>query len=322
MHRSSLTAFVSVVAAGVLGGCGGSTGSLPAAGGNASVGLPATLQQAGTAKGLIYSSSYGANTVDYYLKGTGPNNPIAGALKGDFAAPQGIAVNKPGNVYVTNSNGQSVFVYAKGSKSPTLTLVDNNYFPVNVTVAPDGTVYVANGGGDIGASGDVLVYRSGASNPMETLTNGHFLHVEGVALDKNGNVFVSCNAGMGAGTGGVVEFPKGSLTGKDLHITLGAAGGVGFDGDGRLLVMDESVPSLNVYAPGKRKPLHQLSLPGASRYFAFSKTSRVLYVADYDLGEIEVYDYAPNALTKTNTITNGILPSNDNLGIAVYPSQQ
>ena len=98
---------------------------------------------------------------------------------------------------------------------------------------------------------------------------------------------------MGGGTGGVVEFPKGSSTGKDLHITLGAAGGVGFDGDGHLLVMDESVPSLNVYAAGKRKPLHQLSLPGASRYFAFSKDSRVLYVADYDLGEIDVYDYAP-----------------------------
>jgi hypothetical protein len=45
-------------------------------------------------------------------------------------------------------------------------------------------------------------------------------------------------------------------------------------------------------------------------------------VADYDLGEIDVYDYAPSALTQTNTITNGILPSNYNLGIAVYPPQQ
>ena len=71
-------------------------------------------------------------------EGSGPNNPIAGALKGDFAAPQGIAVDQPGNVYVTNLNGQSVFVYAKGSKSPTL--VHNNYFPVHVTVASDGTI--------------------------------------------------------------------------------------------------------------------------------------------------------------------------------------
>lgn len=150
------------------------------------------LPQAVKAKGLIYSSSYGGNTVDYYFKGSGPNNPIAGALKGDFAAPQGIAVDQAGNVYVTNSNGQSVFVYAKGSKSPTLTLVDNNNFPVDVTVAPDGTVNVANGGG--GAS-NVVVYRPGSSDPMETLTNGHFLPVVGVALDKQGNLFVSCNAG-------------------------------------------------------------------------------------------------------------------------------
>ena len=57
---------------------------------------------------------------------------------------------------------------------------------------------------------------------METLTNGHFLPVVGVALDKQGNLFVSCDGG-GSGSGDVVEFPKGSLTGKDMHIALGAA---------------------------------------------------------------------------------------------------
>lgn len=120
----------------------------------------------------------------------------------------------------------------------------------------------------------------------------------------------------------MVEFPKGSSTGKDMHIALGAAGGVGFDRRGNLLVIDESVGSLNVYLPGKRRPLHQFRLPGDSRYFAFNKDSRVLYVADYGRGEIDVDQYAPNALRRINTITNGILPSNDNLGVAVYPSQQ
>ena len=43
---------------------------------------------------------------------------------------------------------------------------------------------------------------------MEMLTNGHFLPVVGVALDKQGNLFVSCNA-RGSGSGDVVEFPKG-----------------------------------------------------------------------------------------------------------------
>lgn len=89
-----------------------------------------------------------------------------------------------------------------------------------------------------------------------------------------------------------------------------------------MLVIDESVGSLNVDLPGKRRPLHQFRLPGDSRYFAFNKDSRVLYVADYGRGEIDVDQYAPNALRRINTITNGILPSNDNLGVAVYPSQQ
>jgi WD40 repeat protein len=271
---------------------------------------------------LIFSSSFGGNSVDYYLKGTGPNNPVAGSLSGSFNNPFGMGVDKRGDLYLANSSDDNVLVYAAGSTSPTNTLNDPNKFPADVAIASDGTVYVANGSGPIGASGNVVVYSPGSTNPTQTLSDAHFFHVSGVALDKSGNLFVTCNAGQGMNSGTVVEFKAGSTTGTDTHIVLGYAGGVGLDGAGHLLAVDEEVPSLNVYTVGNRKPLHKLKLPGTSEYFSFNKDSKMLFVADSGLGEIDVFRYTPSALTQVNKITNGIAASKDNFGIATTPAQQ
>lgn len=285
--------------------------------------LPSARPHASKTKaGLIYSSSFGENTVDYYRKSTGPNNPIAGNLSGSFANPEGIGVDREGDVYVANSDDENILVYAAGSSSPTSTLVDNNEFPDDVTVAPDGTVYVSNAFGPIGASGDVVVYASGASNPKATLVDADFYHVMGVGLDKRGDLYVACNASQGIGSGTVVWFKPGSSQGRPTHIKLGAAGGVGFDGAGHLLVIDQEVPSLNVYDIGNAKPIHEFTLPGTSLYFAFNRDSSALYLADYANGAIDVYRYAPAKLTRINKITNGMSSSSDNIGIADTPVQQ
>jgi hypothetical protein len=284
--------------------------------------LPASMEAAGKKSNLIFSSSASNNTIDYYVKGTGPNNPVAGSLTGSFSNPEGIAIDSHGNIYVANSNAKNVLVYAAGSSAPTGTLDDPGEFPVGVTVGSDGSVYVANLDGPIGASGDVVVYAPGSSEPTETLHDKCFLHVLGVALDKHGNLFASCEIAPGAGHGQVVEFKSGSTKGTQTHITLENAGGLGFDGAGHLLVIDGAGPTLNVYNVGKSKPIDRLPLPGASIYFSFSRDSKELYVADYALGEIDVFRYSPSKLTQINTITNGMSPSSGNIGIANTPAQQ
>lgn len=297
-------------------------------GGSGSVSSPLRLPGAGVAlfsgdtqTRLIYSSSFGNNAVDYYLKGSGPNNPVAGSLSGSLSNPEGMAVDSHGNLYVANSNDRNVLVYSVGSSEPSRTLNDPNKFPADIAIGSDGTVYVANGSGPIGGSGNVVIYPPGSSNSSQTLSDSHFLHVSGVALDKHGNIYVSCN-GLGQNTGTVVKFKPGSTIGTDTHITLEGAGGVGFDRYGHLLVIDETVPSLNVYDVGNPKPIHQLSLPGTSIYFSFNRDASVLYLADYSLGEIDVFKYTPSALTQTNTITNGMSASSENLGIATTPAQR
>jgi hypothetical protein len=316
MHLSNARRFAASLSLALLAGCYASASS------------PVTTASAGAVhplrpkeSRLIYSSSFGASSVDFYLKGTGPNNPVAGTLSGSFDNPLGMATDKNGDLYVANSGDENVLVYAAGSTSPTATLDDPSKFPADVAIGSDGTVYVANGFGPIGASGNVAIYAPGSTSPTGTLSDAHFTHVSGVALDKHGNLFVSCNAGQ-VNSGTVIEFKAGSTKGIATRILLGFAGGVGFDRNGHLLAIDEEVPSLNVYNPGDRKPLEQLTLPGTSEYFSFSADSRLLYVADFGLGEIDVFRYRPSALTLVNKITNGIVPSNDNLGIATTPAQR
>jgi hypothetical protein len=303
-----------------LAGCSSPGAPLGASGVPSSVSA-APARDAG--HGTIYASSFGGNTVDYYLKSSGPSYPVAGSLSGSLDNPWGMAVDANDDVYVANSEDENVLVYAKGSTSPTSTLEDPNKFPCDVALGSDGTVYVANGSGTMFSAGNVVIYEKGASEPTQTLNNSHFYHVAGLALDKAGNLFVSYNVFGPSKTGGVVEFKAPGFTHTaNMHVKLGYAGGVGFDSAGHLLVVDQKVPSLNVYTVGKRKPIATLSLPGTSWFFAFNKNSTRLYVADSQLGEIDIFDYTPTALTQVGKITSGLSPSNDDFGVADTPPQQ
>ncbi len=317
MRLLRISSIFVMVSLGVLAGC--SASSTPGTPNAPSAGAAAVARDTGG--GLIYASSFGDNTVDYYEKGTGPNNPVAGTLSGSLSNPWGMAVDKSGNLYVANSEDENVLVYEKGSTSPTRTLEDSK-FPCDVAVGSDGTVYVANGSGPMFSSGNVVIYGSGATQPTQTLNNGHFFHVAGLALDKAGNLFVSYN-GQLSGTGGVVEYhaPKFTNT-TNMHIKLGYAGGVGFDAKGHLLVIDQTAPSLNVYNVGQRKAVATLTLPGESWFFAFNQKSTRLYVSDQQLGEIDVFRYTPTALKQVDKITNGENPSSDDFGVADTPPQQ
>jgi hypothetical protein len=204
-------------------------------------------------RGRIYSSSFGGDSVTYYLKGTGPNNPVAGTLSGTFENPQGMDIDPAGNLYVSNGNASEVLVYPPGASSPTTTLTDPVGFPVDVAIGSDGTVYVAYVWSSRGNPGSVAVYAPGATTPTSVLRYQGFVQVAGVALDRSGNVFVSYDQSNGK-FGTVAEFPAGSSNPVATNISVGAVGGIGFDKAGHMLLVDQEAPSLNVYTPARQRP--------------------------------------------------------------------
>ena len=68
------------------------------------------------------------------------------------------------------------------------------------------------------------------------------------------------------------SFHKGNAIATKIKVA--AAGGIGFDQYGHLLLINRTASTLDVYAPGSSKPLHKLALPGSPIYFRMGRTER------------------------------------------------
>jgi DNA-binding beta-propeller fold protein YncE len=132
---------------------------------------------------------------------------IASFGAGMFALPHGIALDKDGNVYVADADGRNgrghVVVKFSPEGKVLMTLGHPGmpgdapgyfYRPSAVTIAPDGTIFVADGhGGDsnarivkIAPDGTILKsWGTKGSGP------GQFNEPHGIALDSQGRVFVA-----------------------------------------------------------------------------------------------------------------------------------
>ncbi len=171
----------------------------------------------------LYAGGPNANDVDVYREFQNdpqPRRHITAALD----APTGMAVDAAGNLFVCNNAGQtvpgkSVFwtvtVYHPGAGMPFRTYTAGVFSPVDVAVAADGTVYVAND------SSEVTVYPTGSLQPSKMLRAPAGDAPIGVALDARGDVFVSYVPRSSSG-GRIYEYQAGRARGHDLGIAFSA----------------------------------------------------------------------------------------------------
>jgi hypothetical protein len=173
---------------------------------------------------LTYMSDYFANTVTILDR----RAYLVGVLQG-FDHPQGMFVDQSHALWVANTHAQNVLVFNKGSTKPDHVLSDPGEFPVDVSVCPDGTVYVSNIISSKGVIGSISVYAGGSTSPTGTLQypkqgKNYFL-----TCDAAGNVFTTLlrTPFTQPPSGGVVEYVGGQQSGaRLLPIKLQVPGGI------------------------------------------------------------------------------------------------
>jgi sugar lactone lactonase YvrE len=160
---------------------------------------------------------------------------------GGLNYPQNLFVDGSGDLWVANEGGHDVLMFPPDSPYPTVTLADHKNLPADVTICPNGTIFVANifspsGGGDItvyNGVAEVAIHRT-ARQAIRKLTYAGS-EFTGITCDAAGNVFATAVVGT---FGSVVEFPRG----REAHATQlpissgGNLGGIKIDPAGNLLV--------------------------------------------------------------------------------------
>lgn len=232
---------------------GGSQSSLPSSLGANRVGVPAMVSPnslvaeqprlSGNRAPLekdMFVSAY--HSVQIVANGTWKD---IGEITSGIYGPDGNWVDRKGNLYVANFDGNNITEYAPHSTSPSFTYSGGMTDPVDVRTDGHGNVYEADYNG-----GFVNEYGQGSNTVVATCSPGGL--VESMAIDASGDVFVDYNLTAG-GNANIKEYEGGlkGCAGKLLGASVDFAGGMVLDGNGDLVICDQNAnaPAVDVIAP-------------------------------------------------------------------------
>jgi sugar lactone lactonase YvrE len=222
--------------------------------------------------------------------------------------PEGEAIDGRGNLYVTNTDANTVTEYAPGGYTRTFTYSTGLTYPAGVAVDAGGNVYVSSL-----SPASVEVFPQGVNTPSLKITDAPY--PIDLALDAGGNLFVTTYT-ANFSNGEVLEYGPGITQGTNLGIVTKAAGGIALDKAGAIVTADQSLPGVLVFPPGATQPARTFGQnavdPDPVR---FDADRRRAFVGDSVGNAVYVYDYASGALI--DTITDGIDGPN---GLALAPA--
>lgn len=186
-----------LLATALLTGC--SSAVLPSAPPSPTIVQSAEFPRVATSK-YIYVADRTLNELLVYSARKAKPQPIRtlGARDG-IVEVGGVAVDSAGNVYVANGSGADVLEFTRGAKSLVRKYRRLLSHPVNVTVGPNGWLYVVDQQDrySTGATSSVVEYPPDKTVPYQLLLDPSvsYFPLRGIAVDKNGSVLVSASPG-------------------------------------------------------------------------------------------------------------------------------
>jgi sugar lactone lactonase YvrE len=259
-------------------------------------------------KSELFVSSFRLGYVAIYCT-KGHNQAPIGKITAGIAGPEGADVDAKGNLYITNTNANTVTEYAPGSITPEFTYSGGDlHSPAGVAIDSKQNVYVTNL-----SPASVVVFPQESNSPSRTMTDVTF--PVDVAIDKAGNAYVTTYT-SGFNGGEILEYAPGTTTGTNLGIVTKEPGGITIDKAGDIVTADQGLPGVLVFPPGKTQPSKTFAQntldPDPVR---FAKAEHQVYVGDAVGNAVYVYDYPSGTLV--DTITDGIDGPN---GVALDPA--
>jgi ligand-binding sensor domain-containing protein len=222
-------------------------------------------------------------------------------------APDGLAFDSSGDLFVSNYSGNTVSEFAPGHTTPTATLT-GLFGPTTLLFDKSGNLFVSNAGNDDNGT-SVSEFAPGATTPTATLTGVDC--PAGLAFDSGGNLFVA-NFGYDNGTT-VSEFAPGATTPKATLTGVFVPGDLIFDRSGDLFVGNTYANNVNFapgttveeFAPGHTSPTATLTGLSEPTGMAFDSSGN-LFIAnlgDYNGDGTTVSEFAPGGTSPKATLT-------------------
>jgi hypothetical protein len=286
------------------------------------LGAPANSAQSGlfsgstlgpdNGKGMTYVSTIGGTTVYGYQRANRSNSAPVCTVGPFVSVNGGIGVDQSGNLWVPDqgANPKVVTEYAPDcGPSKTVLTISGDTLPDNVAFDTKGHVYVSNAVANSGGPGNILQYTG--TTVTKTLTDPDISTPQGLAVDKQNNVWVSYRDPGSTGTY-VAEFPGGRMPATLFkNIALGFPGSLQFDRAQNMLALAPGVPAMFIYAPPytQGKPTSQLPLQNAPSFCTLGQLQFKLYCSNGFFSRMDIYSYpAGKYLYTYNNGLTGLIP--------------
>lgn len=320
-ENSSRLWLAAVALALVVAGCSSATTS-PAIDPPSRAGNAFAQPNSGT-NNVVYLSSFdgapGVGQVFVYPASLGahPSSPKR-IINHGTVRPYGMWVDSTGTLYVVNipqgAPTTGVSEFHPGGTFPFKTLKDGLWYPTEVAVGKDGTVYVneqlANN-----CSGDcVAIYAPGSDAIARTVPlnfDGYALQSDQMAFDRRGNLLV----GTSTFKDGYHIFKLNVTTFKVTELKVNLSGvtgpGLAVDGSGNMYVSAYN-GNIAVFAPGSENPTRMINGGGEDLTVMPDGTLYAMTGAGVD-------EYKPGSSSPDNVINEPA--GNIGFGIAVGPAR-